>query len=296
MKVLVTGAEDGQLAKCLVESGAAGGVSVVAVGCPGLDITVPASIRATVEALRPDVIVNAAAYTAVDKAECEPDIAHRVNAIGASNVACAAQEAGVPVIQISTDYVFDGSKSGAYAESDAPRPVSVYGLSKLNGEHMVAKAASRHVILRTAWVHSPFGNNFVKTMLRLAASRPELGVVEDQLGSPTYAPHLASSILDVARRVSCAGDDSDLWGIYHACGAGETTWYGLAREVFDVSKRLGGPHAIVNPIATSEYPTAARRPANSRLSGEKLRATFGLSLPDWHAGVVACVERLIKEC
>lgn len=293
VKLLVTGA-DGQVARCLVEAGVACGADVVALGRPLLDITVPESVRDAVGEIRPDVIVNAAAYTAVDKAESEPEIAHRVNAGGAGNVARAAEEAGLPVIHISTDYVFDGSKAGAYLESDATAPGSIYGLSKAEAEQLVAKAAPRHLILRTAWVHSPFGNNFVKTMLRLAATRPELGVVDDQLGSPTYAPHLATSILKVARHVTESGDDRDLWGVYHACGSGETTWYGLAREVFEVSARLGGPHAEVNPITTSDYPTAARRPANSRLSGAKLRTVFGVSLPDWRVGVADCVERLIK--
>ncbi len=294
MKLLVTGAE-GQVAKCLQEAGAAvRGLNVVAVGRPRLDITAPASVLDAVSALRPDVIVNAAAYTAVDRAESEPGIAHLVNAAGAGNVARAAHQAGVPVIHISTDYVFDGSKTSAYSESDAVGPISVYGRSKLDGERLVEEAAVRHVILRTAWVYSPFGNNFVKTMLRLASQRPELGVVDDQYGSPTYAPHLAAAILDIAQQVSKAGDGGGAWGIYHACGAGETTWCGLAREVFQVSARLGGPHADVKPIATSDYPTAARRPANSRLSGEKLRAVFGVALPDWRDGVAACVERLVK--
>jgi len=294
VKLLVTGAE-GQVAKCLQEAGAAvRGLNVVAVGRPRLDITAPASVLDAVSALRPDVIVNAAAYTAVDRAESEPGIAHLVNAAGAGNVARAAHQAGVPVIHISTDYVFDGSKTSAYSESDAVGPISVYGRSKLDGERLVEEAAVRHVILRTAWVYSPFGNNFVKTMLRLASQRPELGVVDDQYGSPTYAPHLAAAILDIAQQVSKAGDGGGAWGIYHACGAGETTWCGLAREVFQVSARLGGPHADVKPIATSDYPTAARRPANSRLSGEKLRAVFGVALPDWRDGVAACVERLVK--
>lgn len=292
VKLLVTGAE-GQVAKCLVAAGMAAGMDVTALGRPRLDITVPASIADAVKSLQPDAIVNAAAYTAVDKAESEPDVAHAVNAIGAENVARAAYEAGIPVVHISTDYVFDGCKVSAYAESDAVGPTSVYGKSKLDGERLVAAAAPRHIIVRTAWVHSPFGHNFVKTMLRLAQTRAEIGVVDDQFGSPTYAPHLAAALLDVVRQLNAPGDAGGVWGVYHACGTGETTWCGLAREVFDVSARLGGLQTIVKPVATSDYPTAARRPANSRLSCEKLRAVFGVSLPDWRQGVSECVERLV---
>jgi dTDP-4-dehydrorhamnose reductase len=292
VKLLVAGAE-GQVAKCLVEAGVASGVDVTVLGRPRLDIKAPASIADAVKSLHPDVVVNAAAYTAVDKAESELGIAHDVNALGAGNVARAAHEAGVPVIHISTDYVFDGCKASAYTESDPVGPTSVYGQSKLEGERLVAAVAPRHVIVRTAWVHSPFGHNFVKTMLKLARARPEIGVVDDQHGSPTYAPHLAAAILDVARQVNGLGDASDVWGVYHACGTGETTWCGLAREVFSVSARMGGQFAQVNPVATADYPTAARRPANSRLSCEKLRTVFGVSLPDWRVGVSDCVERLV---
>lgn len=295
VKLLVTGAE-GQLARCIIEAGATCGVEVVALGRPKLDITVPARILAALNTVRPDVIVNAAAYTAVDKAESEPHIAHAVNAIGAGNVARAADLAGVPIIHISTDYVFDGRKESAYSEIDDVGPASAYGRSKLEGERLVAEATSRHVIVRTAWVHSPFGHNFVKTMLKLAAQRPQINVVDDQLGSPTYAPHLAVAIIDVARQVNNgAGDSGQTWGTYHACGRGETTWCGLAREVFEISAQAGGPAAQVNPIATSDYPTPASRPANSRLSCDKLKAVFGVALPDWRSGVEECVARLLKE-
>ena len=293
MKLLVTGA-DGQVARCLVEAGQAYGADVVALGRSHLDITSQSSLLDAVGALHPDVIVNAAAFTAVDKAEKEPEVAFGVNAIGAGNVARAAHRSGVPIIHISTDYVFDGDKQGDYSETDATDPISVYGRSKLEGERMVAEAARRHLILRTAWVHSPFGNNFVKTMLKLAATRPELGVVDDQHGSPTFALHLAEAIIDVARQVRDKDATSSAWGIYHACGSGETTWCGLAREVFKVSERLSGPFAKVNPIPTCDYPTPARRPVNSRLSCEKLRQAFGVSLPDWRSGVATCVERLVN--
>ena len=280
MKLLVTGA-DGQVGRCLVEAGQARGVSVVALGRAGLDITVPESIIAATRAEVPDLIINAAAYTAVDKAESEPGIAHNINAIGAGNVAHVAHQYGVPVIHISTDYVFDGCKASAYLETDATEPLNVYGRSKLEGERMVAAAAKRHLIVRTAWVHSPFGSNFVKTMLRLSATRPQLGVVDDQYGTPTYAPHLAAAILDVALRIRGAGSRFDGWGIYHACGSGETTWCGLAREVFDVSARLSGPFAGVRPGPASACATPARRRAGSRRSCARLESGFGRSVPGW---------------
>lgn len=292
MKVLVTGGT-GQVAKSLVSVGATSGARVIAVGRPSLDITVPESILDAINTNCPDVIVNAAAYTAVDRAESEPKLAHLVNAVGAENVSRAAQEAGVPIIHISTDYVFDGDKEDAYIETDATNPVSVYGRTKLEGEAAVAAANPRHVILRTAWVHSPFGDNFVRTMLRLAETRHTIGVVDDQTGSPTYAPHLAEAILTVAGLLAERNADDICWGIYHATGTGETTWCGLAREVFTLSSSLGGPSAHVNQIATSAYPTPARRPANSRLVGDKLRRTFGVALPHWQDGAAACVSQLV---
>ncbi len=290
VRVLVAGAE-GQVAKSLFEAGNGRGCAVLALEPPALDITRPETIACAVRGHAPDVIVNAAAYTAVDKAESEPELAHLVNAVGAGNVAHAANEVGVPVIHISTDYVFDGGKPVPYVETDATGPVSVYGRTKFAGEEAVAAANTRHLILRTAWVYSPFGSNFVKTMLRLAETRDELGVVNDQIGSPTYAPHLAEAILDVAKQSKGRRDDGD-WGIYNATGAGETTWYGLAREVFRLSAAAGAPSAKVNPISTSAYPTPARRPANSRLAGDKLRRVFGVQLPHWHQGVSACMVRL----
>lgn len=292
MKLLVTGAE-GQVAKSLVEAGTTS-VEVVAVGRPVLDLTCRETIAAAIAAERPDVLINAAAYTAVDKSESEPELAQAVNAAGAEHAAAEARAAGIPIIHISTDYVFDGSKDGPYVETDRTSPVSAYGRSKLAGEQAVALGNPQHLILRTAWVHSPFGNNFVKTMLRLAESRDVLGVVDDQHGSPSYAPHLAAVILQMAEQILQRGADQVPWGVYHAVGAGETTWCQLAREVFRVSSNLGGPGAEVNPIATSDYPTPAHRPANSRLSGEKLEREFGLSFPHWREGVEACVRRLLQ--
>jgi dTDP-4-dehydrorhamnose reductase len=290
VKVLVIGRE-GQLARSLVEAADTPGVQVVSVGRPDVDLVDEKSVAAMVAGERPDVVVNAASYTAVDKAEAEPEIARAVNSLGAEYVARACAANSIPLIHISTDYVFDGMKDGAYREDDRTGPINAYGDSKLEGECRVAEACERHLILRTAWVHSPWGANFVKTMLRLAADRPAIGVVDDQRGSPTYAPHLARTVLAVAARVAADRAATD-WGIYHAVGGGETTWFGFAREIFRLAAEHGLPAADVVAIATSAFPTPARRPANSRLNCDKLRRLFGLELPDWRVGVRDCVARL----
>ena len=293
MKMLVTGTS-GQLAQSLLETGIAAGIDIIAIRRPQLDLAVPASIRHALADARPDIVVNAAAYTAVDKAESEPELALRINGDGAGVVAETCTRLGVPLIHISTDYVFDGSKAAPYLETDPTAPVSAYGRSKLAGEAAVAHACRRHVILRTSWVHSPFGNNFVKTMLRLGASKPQLGVVDDQLGCPTYAPHLAEAIVRIARRALSAPHDQVPWGIYHAAGAGETTWCGFAREIFRLAASHGGPTPRVDAITTADYPTAAMRPANSRLDCTALERAFGARLPDWRDGARACVARLLS--
>ena len=290
MKVLVIGRE-GQLARSLVDAADALDIQVVPVGRQEIDLVDQKSVAAAVAREHPDAVVNAAAYTAVDRAEAEPMLAMRINALGAECVARACSAHSIPIIHISSDYVFDGMKGSPYNEDDAVGPINAYGRSKLEGEQRVAKACGRHLILRTAWLHSPWGANFVKTMLRLAADRPAIGVVDDQRGSPTYAPHLAAIALTLATRAA-TGPDSTRWGIYHAAGGGEATWFGLAREVFRCAAACGLPAAEVAAIATADYPTAARRPADTRLNCDKLRLTFGLELPDWRLGVQACVARL----
>ena len=289
-KLLVTGRE-GQLAQSLLEC-ATPAVTVIAVGRPELDLADPPSIRRALMAYRPDVVVNAAAYTHVDEAEREPDEAVRINARGAGCVGEACADAGIPLIHISTDYVFDGEKSSPYVESDAAGPLNAYGRSKLAGEQAVSEACPRHIILRTGWIYSPFGRNFVTTMLRLAETRSEISVVDDQHGTPTYAPDLAAAILAIAQHVVDQKEGADLWGLYHLSAEGETTWCGLAREVFRRAKEHGGPTVSVRPIPTSAYPTPARRPLNGRLDAGKLARTFGLRLPHWTTGVERCVRRL----
>ncbi len=291
MKLFVTGTS-GQLAQSLLQAGLREGVDVVALRRPQFDLTVPGTIRTALADVRPDVVVSAAAYTAVDKAESEPGVAAAVNGAGAGELAGQCAKIGVPIIHVSTDYVFDGTKRAPYVESDATAPINAYGRSKLAGERMVAAAGTRHVILRTAWVYSPFGANFVKTMLRLSETRDAVNVVDDQLGCPTYAPHLADAILAIARRIEAGDDNAALWGVFNAAGGGETSWCGFAREVFRVAGQRGVKVPVVNAIATSGYPTPALRPANSRLDCGKLAATYGVRLPTWQVGARECVARL----
>jgi dTDP-4-dehydrorhamnose reductase len=290
VKILVIGRE-GQLARSLVDAADNPGVRVVAFGRPNVDLVDEKSVAAVVSRERPDAVINAAAYTAVDAAENQSGPAHAVNALGAEYVARACAANSIPVIHISTDYVFDGMKDSPYREDDATGPINAYGRSKLEGERLVAQSCARHLILRTAWLHSPWGANFVRTMLRLAADRPLISVVDDQMGSPTYVPHLATIVLALA--ASAVADPAGTrWGIYHAVDGGETTWFGFAREVFRFAAEHGLPAAEIAAIATADFPTAARRPANSRLNCDKLRRLFGLELPDWRVGVQDCVARL----
>ena len=293
MKILVTGTA-GQLAQSLLTAGLAAGVDVVALRRPQLDLTVPGTLRTALADVEPDIVVNAAAYTAVDKAETEEALAHKVNASGAGELAAVCARAGASLIHISTDYVFDGAGKRAYVESDSTAPINAYGRSKLAGEIAVAAASPRHLILRTSWIYSPYGTNFVRTMLRLGGERDTLGVVDDQLGCPTYAPHLADAILAIAAQVEGAAASDPRWGIYHAAGSGETTWCGFAREIFRTTKARGLRTPALNALTTSEFPTPARRPANSRLDCGKLAGTFGVRLPDWKDGTRACLDRLLS--
>ncbi|MFC0219597.1 dTDP-4-dehydrorhamnose reductase [Pseudochelatococcus lubricantis] len=295
MRIAVTG-RDGQVATALAEicerTGAARGIEIIRLGRPELDLAEPGTVQAALAQTRPDAIVNAAAFTAVDLAETEAEAAFAVNAAGAGAVAAAARALSVPVIQLSTDYVFDGRKPSPYREDDPTGPVSIYGKSKLAGEQAVAAATPDHVILRTAWVYAPYGKNFVLTMLRLAETRDELRVVADQHGCPTYAPDIAEALVAVAANLLARPGDADLRGIFHLTGAGEATWAQLAEETFALARQFGGSGARVTPITTAEYPTPARRPQNSRLDGTKLAQLHGVRLPDWRQSLARCVARL----
>lgn len=292
MRIAVTGSQ-GQVALSLLERGPALGATVLALGRPQLDLARPGTIAPALASARPDIVVNAAAYTAVDDAESEPELAVSTNATGAGAVAEAASRLGIPLIHLSTDYVFDGSLERPYAETDPVAPINVYGRSKLAGEVAVAAATDDYVILRTAWVYSPFGTNFVRTMLRLAGSRPEVSVVADQRGSPTSGLDIADGVIKIGRNLLRERDRNDMRGCFHIAGEGETTWAGLAQAVFAASAAAGGPDAQVRPVATADYPTGARRPANSRLCCDKLARVHGVRLPDWRTSLEACVARLV---
>lgn len=292
MRITVTG-QAGQVVLSMLER-APEGVAVTALGRPALDLEQLGSIGPAITATRPDLIVNAAAFTAVDLAESEEVAAQTVNGAAAGEVARAAAGLGIPVIQISTDYVFDGSLDRPYSEDDAIGPISAYGRSKLTGEAAVAAATPNHAILRTAWIYSPFGKNFVRTMLRLADTRDEVGVVADQAGCPTSALDIADAIFAVAHNLVDRPRETALRGIFHMGAKGEAVWADVAEAIFAERERLGGSPVRVKRIATSDYPTPARRPANSRLDSSKLETIHGVGLPHWQVSLVSCVRRLLS--
>ncbi|WP_247996575.1 dTDP-4-dehydrorhamnose reductase [Brucella tritici] len=292
MKILVTGRE-GQVVQSLLEKAdQRPDLEVIALGRPELDLKKPDTVRSAIEAIKPDLVVSAAAYTAVDLAEDEQELAFAVNATGAQAVAEVAKICGVPVIHLSTDYVFAGDADEPYVETDSTGPRSIYGSSKLEGERLVALANPRHIILRTAWVYSPFGKNFVKTMLKLAETRDALSVVSDQWGNPTSALDIADAVIQVADHLAATPDFS-AYGVYHLVGTGDTNWSGFARAIFGESAKLGGPTVTVTDIATADYPTKAARPANSRLSTAKFQEVFDWSAPHWQSSLRDVVARLV---
>jgi dTDP-4-dehydrorhamnose reductase len=296
MKILLTG-KDGQVGFELVRALAPLG-EVVAVGRADCDVGDAEALRTLVRTVAPDVIVNPAAYTAVDKAESESGLAFAVNARAPGILGEEAARLGALLIHYSTDYVFDGAGHAPWTEADTPAPQSVYGASKLAGERALTEACPRHVILRTSWVLGSHGGNFAKTMLRLAAERDRLSVVDDQLGAPTSAALLADLTAHLVRQFAREGGDTFPYGIYHVAAAGETSWYAYARFVLEAAQRAGrrlraGPDDVL-PVTTSTYPTAATRPANSRLDTSLFRLTFGLRLPPWQDGVREVLRRILR--
>jgi len=286
--MLVTGCH-GQLAQSL---GARGGTDIILMGRPELDLAIPGSARTAILAARPDVIVNAAAFTAVDLAEAEEAEARRINADAAGEIAAAAHELGVPVIHISTDYVFDGQASEPYAETAATGPINAYGRTKLAGEEAVRAATPDHLILRTSWLVSPFGKNFVRTMVDLGQQRDTLSVVADQHGNPTSALDLADAILVVARRWG-AGERTGIGQTFHLAGTAIASWFDLALAVQDELARLGANSARVVPITTADWPTPAARPQYSALDTSNFTRDFGTTMPDWRVSLGPIVARLV---
>jgi dTDP-4-dehydrorhamnose reductase len=298
MKLLVTG-RGGQVGHALDRIVWPAGWQVAAFDRAGLDITERAAVFVAIGRERPDLVVNAAAYTAVDRAESEAAAAWAGNAEGPANLAAACREAGIPLIHISTDYVFDGSKTGAYREDDPVNPLGVYGRSKEAGERAVRAALARHVILRTAWVYSAHGHNFARTMLRLAAGpqptgasggeRPVLRVVADQQGAPTGAGDIAAAIASIARQLA-AGNAA--WGTYHFTGGGMTTWHGFAEAIFAEAAPWRGTPPIVEPITTEDYPTPARRPKNSALDCARIGVAFDIAPRPWRTALAEVIREI----
>jgi len=286
--IVVTGGA-GQLASMLA---AQGGDRVRVVGRPAFDFDRPDTIAAVLAGERPTLVVNAAAWTAVDGAEAEPDAAARANRDGPATLAALCADLGVPLIHLSTDYVFDGTKGAPYVETDRTAPTGVYGQTKLEGEQAVLAACPQAVVLRTSWVYASVGKNFVRTMLNAAQKTSTLRVVADQRGCPTSARDLADAVLTVAGRVQ-AGWEPALGGVFHAAGTGDTTWYGLAQAVFDAALRHGRVRPTVEPITTADWPTPAHRPADSRLDCSKLAHVYGVTLPPWQDAVQRVVDELL---
>jgi dTDP-4-dehydrorhamnose reductase len=287
--ILVAG-KSGQLARALGKAAGERRVPFITVGRPELDLEYASSITPVVEALRPGLIVNSAAYTSVDRAESEPARAFAVNRDGAARLAAAAAKIGAAYVHVSTDCVFDGSKLAPYREDDATAPLCVYGRSKLEGEEAVQAAYPAALVLRTSWVYSPLGNNFVRTMLRMAQIRDRVQVVDDQHGAPTAAIDLARAILDIAAQIS-EGNIRKA-GVYHLTAGGETTWHGFAQAIFAGWAERGRRVPTLAAISTAEYPTPARRPANSRLDCSRIEREFGIKLPHWMQSLEHCLDDL----
>ncbi|MGA9869292.1 MAG: dTDP-4-dehydrorhamnose reductase [Acetobacteraceae bacterium] len=289
MTILVTGGA-GQLATALEGRG---GRLIRRVGRPEFDFDRPETVEAAFRAAAPSLVVNAAAYTAVDAAETDAEAAYRANRDGPALLARLCAEAGVPLIHVSTDYVFDGLKSAPYVEDDRTSPTGVYGASKLAGEQAVLESGARAIVLRTSWVYASTGKNFVRTMLGAAQRMRRLRVVADQKGCPTNAADLAAAILTIAARLGAQGWDDKFAGVFHAAGSGWTTWHGLACAVFEEAAKHGMTPPEVEAITTADWPTPARRPPDSRLDCSKLGPVFGVRLPEWRGSLGAAVGMVL---
>ncbi|HVZ30197.1 MAG TPA: dTDP-4-dehydrorhamnose reductase [Asticcacaulis sp.] len=290
MRILVTGTA-GQFVSAIKSLQTSH--EIVTLGRPQADLAAPETLRAPIERVRPDLILSSAAYTQVDKGESEPDVAYRINAEAPAELARIARTLDVPLLHISTDFVFDGTKGAPYIESDPTHPLNVYGASKLAGEAAIAAEYGNHAIARTAWVYSAFGNNFAKTMLRLAESRDTVSVVADQKGCPTWGIELATVLIAMGERLA-ADANPDLRGIFHVTGEGGGSWAEFAEAIFAGLTARGGKQVAVTPIPSSDYPLPANRPADSRLNCDKLRKIYGLGLDPWRVSLDACLDGLIK--
>lgn len=287
--ILVTGGS-GQLAVSLEKLG---GARVIRVGRPEFDFDRPETIAAAVQTYKPAVVVNAAAWTAVDLAETEHEAAARANDSGPAELARVCRAAGIPLVHVSTDYVFDGSKGAPYVETDPVSPQTVYGSTKAAGERAVLAAHPMSVVLRTSWVYSSHGKNFVRTMINAGAKTSHLRVVGDQTGNPTSSDDLAEAILAIIAKVETEGWQEGWAGLYHASGTGETSWHGLAVYTFEEAAKQGRAMPEVTAIRTEDWPTPAKRPADSRLDCGKLERVFGVKLPEWRESVARTVRQIL---
>ena len=289
MKILVFGAS-GQIGREVCRAAWPPRYAILPLDRKAVDITKSAAVSAMLARETPDLVINLAAYTAVDRAESEPEVAWAANCAGAAHIAGACDESATPLVHLSTDYVFDGRKTGPYREEDAVGPLGVYGRSKEAGERAVRAAVARHMILRTAWVFGAYGANFVKTMLRLAAERPVLRVVADQRGCPTAAADIAAALMVIAAHIE-RGEAK--WGTYHFVGAGATSWHSFAQAIFDQAAPQLAACPQVEPITTGQYPTPARRPMNSVLDCRKIEEVFGISSPPWRTALATVIRELL---
>ncbi|MCG6575234.1 dTDP-4-dehydrorhamnose reductase [Pseudomonas sp. AF32] len=285
LRILIIG-QNGQLAQAL-QSRLAGTAELIVRGSGQLDLTRPDGLRSAILSLGPDLIINAAAHTAVDQAEREPELAFAINAIAPGILAETAITLGVPLIHYSTDYVFDGHKCEPYTEEDTPNPLSVYGRSKLAGEEAIRRAGGQHLILRTSWVYSTHGRNFLLTMQRLLQEKPNLRVVADQVGAPTWAATIAESTAKLIERWRAGQPGA--WGTYHLTARGETSWYGFAQAIGEHLVEQQKPCAVIEPIPSSAYPTPAHRPLHSRLDCTRLLQEWKVSQPDWRIALQQCL-------
>jgi dTDP-4-dehydrorhamnose reductase len=292
IRIAVTGTR-GQVARSLVERAAETDIDVACIGRPALELGALDKVDLAAAIGEPDVLVSAAAYTDVNRAEAEPELADRLNGRAPGVLAEFANARGIPFIHLSTDYVFDGSKPAPYTESDPVCPINAYGRSKAAGERAVASGHPQHVILRTSWIYSPFNRNFVRTMLDLARKQSEVRVVADQVGHPTAAADIADGILAVAQNLVTGGGD-ERYGTFHLAAYGTASWAEFAAAVFAASAERSGPAARVVPIASTAYQTPARRPANSRLDCATIKRVHGVSLPHWQSSLDPCVGRILE--
>jgi dTDP-4-dehydrorhamnose reductase len=296
MKILLTGATGQvgwELARTLLPVG-----EVIAIDRSRVDFSDLKALRTLVQQLKPDVIVNPAAYTAVDKAETEKDLAYLINAEAPGMLAEEAKKLGALLVHYSTDYVFDGTKDSPYTESEPTNPLNVYGASKLAGEQAIQSVASDYLILRTSWVYASRANNFLKTILRLATEREELKIIADQIGSPTWARLIAEITAHVVKQVCIEKMNSSFTsGIYHLTSSGYTSWHGFAEKIVEIAREQGKvplKNKVILPIPATDYPLPAQRPSNSRLSCQRLEQQFGLSLPSWENALMLCMQELIN--